>query len=162
MAENIDPDIEVIDSKIESPADADSGMANLLWMHGMFFLMALFVVVMSILMRSEGDTAVYLPGTSLPLPDTCMAKRMLGIPCPGCGMTRAFISIGHGQLARAWDFNPASYVLYLFVAVQIPWHAMQYWLCRRRGYGVTLPFIHFIPIAMAAVLLMQWLWRFGI
>ena len=162
MAENIDPNMEAVDSDSELPANMESGVASLLWMHGVFFLASLVVVAMSMLMRSEGVTAVYLPGTSLPLPDTCMAKRMFGLPCPGCGMTRAFISIGHGQWGRAWGFNPASFILYPFVAVQIPWHAMQYWLCRRRGSGVVVPLIHFVPIAMAVVLLMQWLWRFGL
>ena len=36
-----------------------------------------------------------------PLPELCLARRITGSGCTGCGMTRSFISIMHGDLAGA-------------------------------------------------------------
>ena len=47
-------------------------------LHALFFLMAAIILLMSILMRTDGDEAVFLPGFSSPLPDTCSSRRMLG------------------------------------------------------------------------------------
>ena len=37
---------------------------------------------------------------------TCPFKDMTGLSCPGCGITRAFISIGHGHIISALKLNP--------------------------------------------------------
>ena len=110
-------------------------------------------------MHTSGQKSVYLPGANFSLPEICTAKRVFGIPCPGCGLTRAFVSISHGEFSRAWRFNPASFLFYPFVFVQIPWNAMQIFLIRKRGYGLRVPYIHFLPIAIAIVLFLQWLVR---
>lgn len=35
----------------------------------------------------------------------------LGIVLPSCGLTRGVVAIFHGDLARSWEFNPASLVV---------------------------------------------------
>ena len=37
---------------------------------------------------------------------TCPFKDMTGLSCPGCGITRAFIAIGHGDIITALKNNP--------------------------------------------------------
>ena len=130
---------------------------EILWMHGLFFAMALAVIGGSFLLRSEGQESVFFPGAKQAMPELCAAKRIFEIPCPGCGLTRSFISISDGQFSRAWSLNPVSFLLYPFIFVQIPWQAMQYWLIRKRGYSMQLPCVHFIPIAIAIALLVRWL-----
>ena len=149
------------DADSDSPpvAIADDGASGLLWLHSVFFWMSLTVIGLSFLLRAPGPQSVYLPGASFPLPELCTAKGLFGVPCPGCGLTRSFISISHGQLGRAWGFNPVSFLLYPFVFVQIPWNAMQYWFIRKRGYGLYVPFIHLLPITIAVIMLLQWLIR---
>lgn len=36
----------------------------------------------------------------------CLVKNVFGIPCPGCGMTRAFISLFKGNIKQAFYFHP--------------------------------------------------------
>ena len=36
----------------------------------------------------------------------CLIKPLLGIPCPGCGMTRAYIRVLHLDFAGAFRFHP--------------------------------------------------------
>ncbi len=36
----------------------------------------------------------------------CPSARMLGQPCPGCGLTRATMAALHGHLSEAFHFHP--------------------------------------------------------
>ena len=128
-------------------------------LHWIFFIFAAVVILLSFLMKSEGEKAVFLPGFESAMPETCTAKRLFGIDCPGCGMTRAFISISSGQFARAWSFNPASFIVYLFVAVQIPWHMLQIWRLKNGKLPVVTRWAYMAPIAMALVMVVHWIWR---
>jgi len=131
-------------------------------MHLAFFMLALSVMVMSFAMNVTGTRFVYLPGVPLPLPESCTTKLMLGIECPGCGMTRAFISISNGQFARAWRFNPASFVAYFFVAIQLPWQLIQMYRLWTGRPSLDGPWLYFLPVAVAATMLIQWIVRLSV
>ena len=49
----------------------------------------------------------------------CLFKNIFGIPCPGCGMTRAFLFIAHGDIRSALELNVNS--LAVFVVVVALW-----------------------------------------
>lgn len=36
----------------------------------------------------------------------CMLRTLTGIPCPGCGMTRAVLSALHGDFGAAFAYHP--------------------------------------------------------
>ena len=147
---------------IEPPNPAAVSVAytrNETILHVLFLSMASLILLMSVLMRSEGQTAVFLPGTNSPMPETCTSRRLIGIDCPGCGMTRAFISISRGQFSRAWQFNPASFVVYAFVALQIPWHGLQIYRLRKKQRPIQWNWIYLTPIAVVVVLVLNWLWK---
>jgi hypothetical protein len=59
-------------------------------------------------------TLIIPPFTRGPI-DLCLFKGLLGTPCPGCGMTRAFLLMGHGRVAEAVSFNPLSPAAYLLL-----------------------------------------------
>lgn len=46
----------------------------------------------------------------------CAFNALTGLDCPGCGMTRAFLLIGHGRLADATAAHPASLAAFLIVS----------------------------------------------
>jgi len=54
---------------------------------------------------------------SLPKIDLCLFHAATGLQCPGCGMTRAFCAISHGQFIYAWRLNPLSFYLYALSAL---------------------------------------------
>ena len=41
------------------------------------------------------------------LGSACPVYLIFGIPCPGCGMTRAWISLFSGDIAKAFYYHPA-------------------------------------------------------
>jgi hypothetical protein len=47
----------------------------------------------------------------------CPFRAVTGLLCPGCGMTRAFCALGHGEFRRALHFNALSPLLYLSLIV---------------------------------------------
>ncbi|QEG24290.1 DUF2752 domain-containing protein [Mariniblastus fucicola] len=128
-------------------------------LHIVFLLMAAAVITCSFVMSSEGKTTVRMPGVPVQMPSTCMSKRIWGVDCPGCGLTRSFISMSHAQFGRAFSFNPAGPLVYLFVLFQIPWHLYQMfrlWKLRRPIETLWL----YVPLfAMSGAILIQWLWR---
>ena len=47
----------------------------------------------------------------------CTFKSMLGIPCMGCGCTRATLNLLHGDIAEAFLFSPMIVIVYYGVLV---------------------------------------------
>lgn len=36
---------------------------------------------------------------------TCILRILTGLPCPGCGMTRSWVHLAHGDVAAAFEYN---------------------------------------------------------
>ena len=49
---------------------------------------------------------------SLPHLPLCWFREMTGLPCPACGLTRAFCAIGHADFSSAWRFHPFGFLFY--------------------------------------------------
>ncbi|HBL28601.1 MAG TPA: hypothetical protein DD490_17335 [Acidobacteria bacterium] len=47
----------------------------------------------------------------------CLMRRLSGLPCPGCGMTRAFAHLAKGEWAAAASDHLLAYVLAAELAV---------------------------------------------
>lgn len=54
----------------------------------------------------------HLPSVAL-----CPFHAVTGIPCPGCGMTRSFLSIGQLRLGEALHWNPLSILLMIVMGL---------------------------------------------
>ncbi len=115
------------------------------------------VLVLSVVLRVAGERQVMLPFVDIPLPGVCTYQRWFGLDCPGCGLTRCFVSIGHGDLSAAWRFNPAGILGFVLVAVQIPYRSAQLMRVRRGAAELQFSWIGQILFwAFFALLLVQW------
>lgn len=65
------------------------------------------VVALGVLAAS----ALWVPETLPDLP-LCPFRALLDLPCPGCGLTRAFTCIAHGRWAEAWAYNALAFPLF--------------------------------------------------
>lgn len=53
---------------------------------------------------------------------TCPFHSLTGLSCPGCGLTRGFHALFHGDLAQALQFNlllPVYLIFFAFVAMSL-------------------------------------------
>lgn len=128
--------------------------------HRTLLLLCLAVVALSIVLSVHDRSRVVVPVLGAPLPELCMLKRYANMGCPGCGMTRCFISLGHGDLAGAWSYNPAGLWFFAIVLFQIPYRAVQLWRIRRglpelRTGRLAQISLGFLAVAMIG----QWLLR---
>lgn len=143
------------------PAAASTGDRVQHW----FVLIASSLVILaSFILHVQETQHVALPGSERPLPGTCFLRRTTGLPCPGCGLTRSFVSIAHGDLLAAWQFNPAGPLVFLIVAAQIPYRAIQLWRihCGCPEWQITT-FAYYVVWIMVVALFGQWvlkiLWK---
>jgi len=98
-----------------------------------------------------------MPGLAGPLPEICLLRRFLGWECPGCGLTRSFVALAHGELGRAWHFNPAGLLWFAALLWQIPYRATQLWLLQRgRELVVRRGFTEGVILILMVACLVQW------
>lgn len=142
----------------EGVSDQDSPLRRRSWGHHVYLLViSALVFGLSIAMRNEGPSQVFLPFMDSPLPDLCSFKRIFGRGCPGCGLTRAFINIGHLDFARAWMFNPAAFFLYPLIAFQIPWRLTQLIRIRAGKPELEFPKMWIVTTFLVSAVFVQWL-----
>ena len=72
----------------------------------------LLVPVLGALVASFLVTPAALETGLLSFLPPCAFKKIFGIPCASCGMTRAFSALSHGQFALAWSYNKLSPLVY--------------------------------------------------
>lgn len=55
-------------------------------------------------------TGSVLAVTGVPRLPLMWLLYQMGVVLPGCGLTRGVVAIARGDLVRAWEFNPASFL----------------------------------------------------
>lgn len=128
--------------------------------HAVLLIICTAVMILATTMSIRGSTKVVLPGMSGPVPELCMLRRYTGISCPGCGFTRCFISLAHGDVRSAWSYNPAGLLMFAIVAFQIPYRSVQIWRTRRGLPELSTGWLGQAAFAVLGVMMIgQWLLR---
>lgn len=112
---------------------------------------------------AHGGLYLYVPvlRQRIELPETCMSRRVLGISCPGCGLTRSFVAVAGGDLKRALSQNPMGPIVFLLVVLQVPYRLIEY-----AGWGESRPLwkrvtahLHIVTYALMIALIAAWIVR---
>lgn len=53
------------------------------------------------------------------VPFFCPFEAITGVQCPGCGMTRALLSVVTGDFGKAFQYNPFVFLLLFIVIISI-------------------------------------------
>ncbi|WP_308588142.1 DUF2752 domain-containing protein [Merdimmobilis hominis] len=76
---------------------------------------------------AAGALLILLPGDY-----NCTIRRLTGVPCPGCGMTRAALCLLRLDFAGAWRLQPMIYLLIFYIVLlslrSIAGRPMRNWL----------------------------------
>ena len=90
---------------------------------------------------------------------TCPIKQWTGISCPGCGMTRAWLSVLHGDFFAAFSYHP----LFWFPLALLPAPLLRH-TARQRLFWILLVWLirFFLPNDTVVTFAPQegWLVRF--
>lgn len=89
------------------------------------------------------------------LPELCGSRAWFGIECPGCGLTRSFISLAHGDVAASLASHRAGWLLALALLLQFPYRV--YSLLELRSGFVERRWPTTFGHALIAILLVNWL-----
>ena len=94
------------------------------------------------------------------IPIGCPFKALTGIPCPGCGGTRALYAILHGDILEALYINPLSCVLIVFFAILPFWALYDGYTGKgilQKAFRMRLP--KFCLVILFVVILANWIWN---
>jgi hypothetical protein len=86
----------------------------------------------------------------------CLSRRLFHLPCPACGMTRAFALLAKGRWRDAFSLHPLAPVLAL--EGLLGWLAWGFALAARRPFRLPIQ-VDALFLGHAAVLVGLWLGR---
>lgn len=83
----------------------------------------------------------------------CAFKRLTGVPCATCGLTRCVLALGQGDWRAAFHWHPAAALVGLVLPVLALWDLRRAW--RNQAYP-PLPEHPWARVAAWALLLGVW------
>jgi len=90
-------------------------------------------------------------GAILGMPSPCPFFHLTGLPCPGCGLTRAFVCIAHGHGSEAFHWHPLGPLLFGGAALYVVGTLLKWrWPDEKR-----------LIVALASALILCWALRLG-
>jgi len=99
-------------------------------------------------------------------PSFCPFKVMTGLPCPGCGLTRATVALLHGDLSTSLHFHPLAGPMVLamlavaFIDVAFWWRSLRSGhVPRAQSYVIERTMQTPAPWIAIGVLTLVWLVR---
>jgi hypothetical protein len=132
----IDADDAASPSAIVESPDADRlerRRRELLDRHWTMLAVSLLVIMLSMTLRLNPSGSVgasWLPVSSLP--PLCGSRALFGVECPGCGLTRSFVALGHGNWRESLRLHRVGWLLAAAVVLQIPYRMYSLWELNRR------------------------------
>lgn len=115
------------------PVSQQRGRIEHIWI----LALALIAVAGAFVLDLSAEGTIYFTlgdgGWKVQLPETCMSQRIFGISCPGCGLTRSFVAMAHGEFDLAIQANPVGPVLFVLCWLQIPYRILRY-----LGYSLSV------------------------
>ncbi len=123
----------------------------------LFFWLAVTVLVASLLLHLGPEGQVQTPLLRVALPNSCAFRRLSGYDCPGCGLTRSFVSVAHGDWRNALRYNPAGPLWFGVMLAQIPYRGWQIRRLRGGKPAVAWRAANWLVWLAVGVLFVQWI-----
>lgn len=119
-------------------------------------LLLLTILFMVTLLVAPGQSITLL-GFNLPSLLFCPFFELSGVPCLMCGITRSFLSMGGGDIGRAFIFHPLGPLFYLTLIVAYLALVISVLLKRRIRINFDRNFRWLLAGAGTAILVVAWL-----
>lgn len=123
--------------------------------HREMLALACGIIVLSFLLVVRNDEhAAFILLPNWPIPTTCPSQTIFHVDCPGCGLTRSFIFLAHGNWHEALLRNRMGWLVALAVIAQIPYRIVALLGRNRRPLGRHIPDV--IGIMLIVALIGNW------
>jgi hypothetical protein len=96
------------------------------WLTDGVFLTLWLTILAGATLLTPGGEAVYVWGYEVP--PLCAFRVLTGHGCPGCGLTRSFVFMGHGQVLDAFAIHKLGPLFFAALIVQVPLTLRRLWL----------------------------------
>jgi hypothetical protein len=114
------------------------------------------VVLAAYLLEVQSDERVgIVPLGGWSLPGLCMSREVFGLECPGCGLTRSFIHLAHGEFVASIRSHRIGPLFAILVLIQLPYRAWSLWLADRKWPSPRV--CQWIATSLIALLVSNWL-----
>jgi len=123
--------------------------------HRTMLWLAIGTVAAALLLRVRPDQKVelmFLQGW--PAPELCQSRAWFGWECPGCGLTRSFIHLAHGDIAASLAVHPVGWLMALLVVLQIPYRLWAMRSADGQPLGRLAPWI--VAWSLIVLLIASW------
>jgi hypothetical protein len=118
--------------------------------------MAIAALTASFLLRVRPDEKIelsFLQGW--PAPELCQSRAWFGWECPGCGLTRSFIYLAHGDIAASLAVHRVGWLLALLVVLQVPYRLWAMRTVDGEPLGTLVPWV--VAWSLVVLLIANWI-----
>jgi len=85
-----------------------------------FLALTVLLLMTAALMTVPSEQQAVVTLFGWPLPELCQTRRIFGWDCPGCGLTRSFIYMAHGEVEAAFRMHAVGASLFVLLVICIP------------------------------------------
>jgi hypothetical protein len=89
--------------RIADPGYARVALVERWWFADAVVIFACLSPLVLAALMTPSDTMLHLFGVEIPV--MCQWRRIFGVSCPGCGLTRSFVYLAHLQPVKAFEMN---------------------------------------------------------
>lgn len=115
------------------------------------------VLMSHLLLVAFAVTVSWLPSSLSLLPHVCLFESLLGIVCPGCGVTGSLLATVAGDVVRAWTIHPAGPIIAAALVIQVPLRILA---LRKSRYGSYVSDVsRRLTSGVLVVLALNWFYR---
>ena len=119
--------VEAIPLEDFATDEADEARARR-WRHQrhrqMLWISCVVVGLSFLLQVRPGGLVAFRAFESYPLPQSCLSRSLFGIDCPGCGLTRSFVYLAHGQWSESMAIHRLGWLMAVSVLLQLPYRIL--------------------------------------
>lgn len=124
--------------------------------HVVCLLFALAVTILPFFLRRAPGPGDEIQFAGRALPGRCASKAFFSAPCPGCGMTHAFMHAAQARPRESVRWNRVGILLYAYFVYQIFFRSLMLARPKLIESKFWINFQHYAALGMIALLFVNW------
>ena len=139
LQDGVSTSAAITELPLEEEDDSAARVRRQVKRHREVLLVSCAVWLLAFLLHELPNGRVAVRGLpQFPLPQTCMSRALLGLRCPGCGLTRSIIHLAEGDWRASWHDHRLGGLLGIVDRAPDPLPALRLLKTRATGPGGEL------------------------